>query len=205
MDAYKEHKFQKNFRYHHGNLRNTLIEAALEILNTDGIEALSLRRVARDSFVSQAAPYSHFRDKNDLMAAIAETGFQKLALQMAEEATGANTTQIQIEKLITSYINFATRNKSLFQLMYSRELSDMKDHPTLAMTAGKSYSLISTALSKRNNQEEDTRFLTVSIWSLCHGLTSLIIDGKVDMKQFDTDNVEAFVKKSVSLFSDQLA
>lgn len=205
MDAYKEHKFQKNFRYHHGNLRSTLIEAALEILQTEGIEALSLRRVARASFVSQAAPYSHFRDKNDLMAAIAETGFQKLAMTMADDAAGIKSSRAQIEKLIESYIRFAAENKALFQLMFSRELSNMKEYPTLAMTAGKSYSLISTALSKRQNQAQDTRFLTVAIWSLCHGLTSLVIDGKVNIEQFDCKTTDEFVKKIVGIFATDIS
>ena len=205
MENTKENKFQKNFKYHHGNLRQTLIEAALELLEEKGIDALSLRSIAKKTDVTQAAPYSHFRDKNDLLAAVAEIGFQKLAIQMAEAATGIKETQSQIEKLVASYINFASTNKSLFQLMFSRELSNMKEYPTLAMTAGKSYSLISTALSKRSNNKEDTRFLTIAIWSLCHGLTSLIIDEKIDIKQFDAANLDEFVNRTVGIFSEHLA
>lgn len=194
----------KKLKYHHGELRQALIEAAVKIIATGGMESLSLRTLARATGVTQAAPYSHFRDKDDLLAAVAETGFQRLALQMAEEATGQNGVQARIEKLMGAYIRFAVANKSLFQLMFSRELSTMKDYPTLAMTAGKSYSLISAALSKRAAPSEDTRFLTVTIWSLCHGLTTLIVDDRIKLDQFDGADVDTFIKRTVDIFSGKL-
>lgn len=203
MDAAinKEEKFQKQFRYHHGNLRETLVEAALDILANEGLGSLSLRAIARKSNVSQAAPYSHFRNKKELLSTVAEAGFQKMALKMADEASGADSTQARINKLILSYINFAKDNKALFQIMFSKELSDMKGNATLAMTAGKSYSLISAALSKReNNLNADTGFLTVAIWSLCHGLANLIIDEKLDVAKFGARDLDDFVARTVSIF-----
>ena len=156
MTATHKADLQKKFRYHHGNLREAAIAAALEILARDGVPGLSLRALAKATGVTPTAFYeSHFGDKDELLAAVAETGFQRLALQMAEDATGAPSTQERIERLAVSYIRFATENKPLFQLMFGRELSDMKRFPTLAMTAGKSYSLISAALSKRTDGAED--------------------------------------------------
>ncbi|MDE1152880.1 MAG: TetR/AcrR family transcriptional regulator [Micavibrio sp.] len=197
--------FQKKFRYHHGNLREAAINAALGILSTQGVAALSLRALAKATGVTPTAFYeSHFGDKDELLAAVAETGFQRLALQMAEDATGAATTQERIERLMVSYIRFAQNNKPLFQLMFGRELSNLKKYPTLAMTAGKSYALISAALSKREKGGEDTRFLTVSIWSLCHGLTTLIVDEKLKPEQFGSESTEDFVKRTVSIFAASL-
>jgi AcrR family transcriptional regulator len=200
-----ENPFQKRFRYHHGQLREALIAAALDILEREGIDHLSLRALARATNVTQAAPYSHFKDKDDLLSVVAETGFQRLALQMAEDAAGTHNVQERIEKLMGSYIRFAVANRALFQLMFSRELSQLKDYPTLAMTAGKSYALISAALSARTSTAEDTRFLTVAIWSLCHGLTSLIMDEKIKMEQFGTASTEEFIKKIVGIFSGHLS
>ncbi len=196
--------FQKKFKYHHGQLREALIESALHILREKGIEALSLRNLAKATQVTQAAPYSHFRDKDELLAAIAETGFQRLALQMAEDATGQKDTQGRIEKLVSSYIRFAQENKPMFRLMFSRELAEMKRYPTLAMTAGKSYSLISAALSRRTAATEDALFMTVAIWSLCHGLTTLIIDDKINLEQYGAANIDAFVQRTVGIFSSHL-
>jgi AcrR family transcriptional regulator len=197
--------FQKKFKYHHGNLRDALLAAARSLLDGGGIEALSLRALAKATGVTQAAPYGHFRDKDELLAAIAEEGFQRLALQMAEDATGAPTTQARIERLMVSYITFARDNKNLFQVMFGRELSDLRQYPTLAMTAGKSYSLFSTALANRLQPHVDTRFMTVAVWSLCHGLTTLIIDGKLDPASFDAQGMEDFVRKTVAIFAPQLA
>ena len=204
MDTAIDSFSQKKLKYHHGELRSALIEAALEILEVGGMEGLSLRVLARATGVTAAAPYSHFRDKDDLLAAVAETGFQRLAIQMAEEATGQNGVQARIEKLMSAYVRFAVANKKLFQLMFSRELAVMKDYPTLAMTAGKSYSLISAALAARSASAEDTRFLTVSIWSLCHGLTTLIVDEKIKLEQFGSGDIYAFIKRTVDLFSGKL-
>ncbi|MBL8712105.1 MAG: TetR/AcrR family transcriptional regulator [Alphaproteobacteria bacterium] len=205
MTATHKADLQKKFRYHHGNLREAAITAALEILTRDGVAGLSLRALAKATGVTPTAFYeSHFGDKDELLAAVAETGFQRLALQMAEDATGAPDTQTRIERLAVSYIRFATENKPLFQLMFGRELSDMKRFPTLAMTAGKSYSLISAALSKREQGGEDARFLTVAIWSLCHGLTTLVVDEKLKPEQFGVDTTEAFVKKTIGLFGSHL-
>ncbi|HYD18020.1 MAG TPA: TetR/AcrR family transcriptional regulator [Patescibacteria group bacterium] len=197
---------QKKFRYHHGNLREAAITAALEILTRDGVAGLSLRALAKATGVTPTAFYeSHFGDKDELLAAVAETGFQRLALQMAEDATGAPDVQTRVERLVTSYIRFATENRPLFQLMFGRELSDLKRFPTLAMTAGKSYSLISAALSKRVEGGEDARFLTVAIWSLCHGLTTLLVEDKLNPAQFGVESTEAFVKKTVALLGPHLA
>jgi AcrR family transcriptional regulator len=197
--------FQKKFKYHHGNLRDALLAAAIHLLETQGIEGLSLRALAKATGVTQAAPYSHFRDKDELLAAVAESGFQRLALQMAEDATGAAHTRQRIERLISSYIRFAVNNKAMFQLMFGRELSNLKKYPTLAMTAGKSYALISAALSKRGEgQKQDTRFMTVAIWSLCHGLTTLIVEEKLDPASFGTGSTAGFVEQTVEIFAAQL-
>lgn len=199
--------FQKKFKYHHGNLREALLAAALEILATDGIDGLSLRSLARATGVTQAAPYSHFRDKDELLAAVAETGFQRLALGMAEAATGAKTAQEKIEKLACAYARFATQNKPLFGIMFGRELSNLKRFPTLAMTAGKSYALISAALAQRSaatESSEDARFLTVAVWSLCHGLTTLIVEEKLSPAQIGAADLDALVKRTIGVLAPQL-
>lgn len=197
--------FQKKFKYHHGQLREALIESAQQLLHTEGIEALSLRTLAKSAGVTQAAPYSHFRDKDDLLATVAEAGFQRLALQMAENATGLKDTSARVRSLMTSYIRFACENKALFRLMFGREVADMKKYPTLAMTAGKSYSLISAALAKRKGDTADTPFLSVAVWSLCHGLTTLLLEDRISIAQFGASSLEDFVDKTAALFETRLA
>lgn len=196
--------FQKKFKYHHGQLREALIESAQHILRTQGIEALNLRALAKSAGVTQAAPYSHFRDKDDLLATVAEAGFQRLALQMASDATGLKSASERVRALMTSYIRFACENKALFRLMFGREVADMKKYPTLAMTAGKSYALISAALSRRESEAEDTPILSVAIWSLCHGLTTLLLEDRISLHQFGADSVESFVTSITKMFEGRL-
>jgi len=189
---------QKKKTYHHGNLRSALIENGQQILETEGIDALSLRYVARKTGVTQAAPYSHFKDKNALLAAIAEKGFQNLALQMADEATGIKNSLFRIEALALSYLDFATKNLALFHLMFGRELAQISNFPTLAMTAGKSYSLFSSAISTHLKTKEDSRDpqpLTVSVWGMVHGLTSLIVDGKIATNHIGAPDNKDFIQK----------
>ena len=69
-------------KYHHGNLRNALLAIATELLVEDGIQALSLRKMAQRAGVSHNAPYMHFADKEAVLAAIAEEGFRRLAIEV---------------------------------------------------------------------------------------------------------------------------
>jgi len=198
----QDDRFQKQFRYHHGNLRETLVDAALEILNTEGLEALSLRSIARKSNVSQAAPYSHFRNKKDLVSAVAETGFQRLALQMANDIAKGNSARTRVENLILSYIDFAQNNKALFQLMFSNEIANVKDSPTLAMSAEKGRALMSAALLQSKSYNDE--YMAVTIWGLCHGITDLIMSGKLDVAKSKAEDMKSFVTNIVSIFSDKL-
>ena len=193
----------KRLSYHHGHLRDALLSAAAQILEKDGVDGLSLRALAKATGVTQAAPYSHFKDKDELLAAVAESGFQRLALRMLEDAAGYTTTAARIERLMISSIRFALENKSLFRIMFGRELSNMKQFPTLAMTAGKSYALISSTLSQRSNNS-DTPQLTAALWSLCHGLTTLLIDDRINIAQMGSQTVEDFVQRQVSLFAAKI-
>jgi hypothetical protein len=106
---------------------------------------------------------------------------------------------------MVSYIRFAQTNKALFQIMFGRELADLKRYPTLAMTAGKSYALMSTALANRLKDGVDARFMTVTLWSLCHGLTTLIIEQKLDPNSFGTQSIEDFVARTIGIFQPHIA
>ncbi len=185
--------------YHHGNLREALINNALKMLETGGVDTISLRQVAKITGVSQAAPYSHFQDKNDLLAAIAEAGFQRLALQMAEDATGIRDTKPRVEALALSYLRFASENPALFHLMFGREIADFSTRPTLALTAGKSWSLISAAISA-GGKKENVQAITAALWSMIHGLTGLLIDRRLKPENIGASTLPELVGKTVGLF-----
>ena len=100
--------------YHHGNLRNELLDTAETQLGTEGVEELSLRALARSVGVSQTAPYRHFSDKNELLAALATRGYRKLLseLETAGLRAGANPVD-QLFAFAHCYVNYArARNDS---------------------------------------------------------------------------------------------
>src|SRR6188472_3873205 len=103
--------------YHHGDLRRGLIDAARRLLETDGPSALSLRAVAREAGVSPAAPYHHFKDKAELLDAVAQEGWEILGQQMSEAKTSTTGMQ-QLTALGVSYVCFARDNPALDRVMY---------------------------------------------------------------------------------------
>src|ERR1700743_2586808 len=105
--------------YHHGGLRDALIHAALEILESEGLAALSLRAVARRAGVSAAAPYHHFPDKQALLDAVAERGFDALTAAMTERMDRAGDDAARLDGKGIGAVAFAVANPALFGLMFS--------------------------------------------------------------------------------------
>src|SRR5262249_52270729 len=98
---------KKRGRYHHGDLRRALLDAALGMLAREGGTALTLREVARRAGVTHAAPYRHFTDKQALLAAVAEEGFRMLSSEMASSAREATDPRQALQAIGTSYVRFA--------------------------------------------------------------------------------------------------
>src|SRR6202012_2798827 len=103
--------------YHHGDLRRALLTAAGDILERDGPAALTLRAAAREAGVSPAAPYHHFKDKDELLLAVGQTGFDSLRQALAAAAT-ASERDDRLSALGMAYVAFAQANPALYRVMY---------------------------------------------------------------------------------------
>lgn len=159
--------------YHHGDLRAALVAAALDLLETAGEAALSLRAAARACGVSAMAPYRHFADKEDLLEAVAARGFEDLAacLEAADSAaTGAQALAAQG----AAYVAFACRRPALFRLMFMRP----------CRTPGKSraYGILEERAATLAGPGMSAEDLTLAAWSLVHGLAALILDRRVPLE-----------------------
>lgn len=110
--------------YHHGNLREALLQRAAEVIGTEGVEALSLRALARDLGVSHAAPARHFQTRNDLLAALAEDGVDKLiaASRTAQDACGPNPME-HLRALTRSYLRWAVDHPAAYNAVRNPEVS----------------------------------------------------------------------------------
>lgn len=108
--------------YHHGDLRRTLLEAAAASVEENGVDALSLRQLARDAGVSHAAPSRHFRDKQALLDALAEDGFNRLAASLEDATRGGATSSSEVRQLFDDlargYVGFALAQPTLLTLMF---------------------------------------------------------------------------------------
>lgn len=105
--------------YHHGNLRDTLLDAAERSIEERGVEQLSLRELARTAGVSHAAPRSHFPDRRALLDALAERGFDRLATDMRDAAAASGPEfETRLRAIGVAFLAFASSNPALLELMY---------------------------------------------------------------------------------------
>ena len=170
--------------YHHGDLKNALIQAGLEILAEEGLGRLSLRRVAKQAGVSHAAPYSHFRDKQALIAAISTEGFRQLYIQIktAFEAH-KDEPEILLVETAWAYLQFALNAPNYFKLMFSSALEKEKDYPDFVAASQENFVQLSEIVKICQDggvlKQGDTDLVAVSVWSTVHGYTSLILESQI--------------------------
>ncbi|OGK79484.1 MAG: hypothetical protein A2X52_10735 [Candidatus Rokubacteria bacterium GWC2_70_16] len=170
--------------YHHGDLRRALLEAARELVQTAGAEALTLRAAARLAGVSQAAPYRHFADKRALLAAVAEEGFRALTETMRRATVAhAGDPLGRFRALGLSYVGFAVSHPAHFRVMFGRETADKAAHPGLRDAAEETLGLLVGALTDCQRaglaRPGDPAELAVSAWAAVHGLSALLLDGQL--------------------------
>lgn len=160
--------------YHHGNLKQALIDAGLEILETGGLPRLSLRACAEKAGVSHTAPKNHFGNVTGLLTAIAAQGFMRL--QTSIYAKGPLSERR--EKALTGYVNFAKAHPALFELMFSPGKVDFHD-PTIAEPLADCAAVLRDISSGRS---EPGQFQTeeIRLWSLVHGFATLSAQGVFD-------------------------
>ena len=170
--------------YHHGRLRETLIEAGVTILEEEGIHALSLRKVAKRAEVSHAAPYRHFEDKSDLLAAIAEAGFKQLGGKM-EQAIGSNKADPhgQMFDIGRCYVGFGIAHPAQLTLRFSDLLKEGKSE-SLREAAGYTFELLTQSVVNAQAagmiKPGDPAGIARVVWSLEHGLAMLMKEGFFD-------------------------
>src|SRR5689334_20903345 len=133
-----EAKSAESRPYHHGDLRRALVDAARRLLEAEGPSALSLRAVAREAGVSPAAPYHHFKDKGELLDAVAPEGWDALGEALAAAKTKMTDDSILIAEMGVAYVCFARDNPALYRVMYERSRDkdalpdDMRDNDASA-------------------------------------------------------------------------
>jgi AcrR family transcriptional regulator len=168
--------------YHHGDLRRSLIQAGSKMIEENGLAGLSLREVARAAGVSHTAPYRHFQDKADLLAAIAQVGFEQLT-EEAEKAAKRHDGDPQKQFVAASlqYILFGVRHPRMAHLLFGGKINMRTAPSELKQSSWAAFQLVETIIDNGKRagvfRNRDTMELAVTTWSGIHGLAQLICGG----------------------------
>ena len=171
-------RLSKKKDYHHGSLRQALIGAAVKAIARHGVDALNLRKLAARAGVTPGAPYHHFANREELLRAIAEEGFERLEARLiADRDAAPEDSSARLEALGQAYVSFATSYPGYFRVMFHGD----------AQAAGptqpglRAFNLLRDAVLDCQRAgtapSGDPAPLVVTAWSAVHGLATLWVDG----------------------------
>lgn len=170
-------------KYHHGDLRDALIDSAYKMVAKNGAENFSLADICRCAGVSTAAPYRHFKDRDEILAEVCTRGFQQMTA-MAQEAVRAKGegTLEGITAMGQSYVAFAVENQGLFRLMFGQNQS-VSDVDRVIETGKDCFGYLIEQITRycqASGRESNADTASVKLWTFVHGAAALIMDGKYD-------------------------
>ncbi|WP_394831002.1 TetR/AcrR family transcriptional regulator [Pendulispora rubella] len=191
--------------YHHGDLRRALVDAALALIQEGELGTLSLREVARRAGVTPAAPYHHFRDKVELLAAVAEEGFIALGerMDLAVSAMPPRKARARVAALARAYLEFARERQAHYRVMFLPEVKvtdpALGVHVAADAALARLVAAVHAAAPKADADTVHRR--AVIAWGAGHGIVSLWNDGVLEKKLsvVDDDFVEMVVDQMVSI------
>jgi AcrR family transcriptional regulator len=175
---------KKKKTYHHGDLKNALIQAGVEILAEDGVSGLSLRKVALKAGVSHSAPYAHFVDKQALIAAISTEGFR----QLYERVSGVtekykSQPAKQLIEVAWAYVQFAMDDPDRFKVMFSAVLEKEKEYPEFVTESQRNFQLVKMIVEANQAsgalRSGSPELVALSAWGIVHGFVMLLLEGQI--------------------------
>jgi AcrR family transcriptional regulator len=180
--------------YHHGNLREALLKAALRLISEVGPTAFTLREVARRAGVSHNAPYRHFRDRDELMAAVSTEGYGELTRTMRDAVKQESSSLARLKQAGLAYVKFALRHPEHFTVMFDAPASKPSEklcinpskmkikYPAAAEAAEESFRTLRTLVEACQREgvlpAGDSKQLALLAWSMVHGIAKLAITGR---------------------------
>lgn len=169
-------------RYHHGSLRTALLRRAEEVLRDEGVDALSLRQLARDVGVSHAAPSRHFPDKRALLDALAVAGFERLTDELERAGRRGRSFRGRVRAMAAAYVEFATTEADLLDLMFTGKHAPGASDALVA--AGERLGESALGVIRDGQRSGDVRAgdpqrIALGVLSAVHGFASLAVSGMV--------------------------
>jgi AcrR family transcriptional regulator len=168
--------------YHHGDLRQSLIHAGLELLQLEGAQALTLRAVARRASVSQTAPYRHFRDRRALVGAVAQQAFARMGEAIQRAVQHGEPGLPALRRGLAAYVRFAVAHQAEYRVMFGAELVGRRDMPELSAAAHGVFGILRDGIASLQERGllggGDATDRAISAWATLHGLAMLALDGQ---------------------------
>jgi AcrR family transcriptional regulator len=189
----------------HGDVRRLVLDAAIAIIELDGAESLSMREVARRAGVSHQAPYHYFGDRSGILAAISEEGFTALAQAFRD----VHETEMPAAKAgFIAYLNFAREHVGHFRVMFRNDICGVSTHAQTQTAADYAFEELRLMVSRITGPEIDTNkafTFAAMLWSLSHGLATLVIDGPLPNKVPPGTDLESQIQSVIDLSSHMVA
>ncbi len=169
--------------YHHGNLRRALLDEAIAIIRTEGVDGLTLREIGARLGVSRTALYRHFADKGALLRAVATEGFRILRQELITAWEVGGRGRAAFDAMGVAYVGFAIANPSHYRVMFGGFVDPKASEPELAAEAAGAFEALVDALAALQRDGlvhgDDTVRMARFIWAVVHGMAMLGIDGQL--------------------------
>ena len=182
-------------RYHHGDLRRALLQAAVQTIQTHGVDGLTLRAVGHSLDVSRTALYRHFTDKAALLAAVAAEGFRGLRQDLVGAWEKGGRGRAGFEAMGIAYVQFAVRHPSHYRVMFGADISAATS-PELAEEGDGAFQALVNAIVVQQQdgtvRGDDPLQLALYIWSIVHGIAMLAIDRRFEQQQVNVDELTRY-------------
>ncbi len=168
--------------YHHGNLKEALIAAALDLISQKGAAGFTFAEAARQAGVSPAAPYRHYRDRDMLMADVAKRGFELFADRLARAWNDGKPRPIDaLKRMGGAYLTFAREEPSYYAAMFESGVP-MGDHPDCRAASDRAFQTLKLACdaviaAMRDGRKPPALMMALHVWSISHGIASLFARG----------------------------
>ncbi|MFM8750860.1 TetR/AcrR family transcriptional regulator [Rhabdaerophilum sp.] len=194
--------------YHHGNLREALIEAALRLIGEKGPAGFTVAEAARAAGVSPAAPYRHFRDRDEMMADIARRGFESFAARLRSAWDGGKPNPGEaFQRVGRAYLAFAREEPATYSAMFESGLS-FANHPALHAASEQAFAVLREACeaviaSMPGTKKPPALMVALHIWAQSHGIASLFARGDAARRPVPM-SPEDLLEASVLIYFDGL-
>jgi AcrR family transcriptional regulator len=192
--------------YHHGDLRQSLIDAAIALIQEGQMAQVSLREVSRRVGVSHNAPYRHFQDRDALLSAVSEQGFQRLQVATEQALVGTPVDgATRLNAIGYAYIQFALNNPAYYRVMFSLQNDCQGEDLQRAMKGafGVLVDVIQSGQESGVFRAAEALLMAEAAWAYVHGIAMLGIDGQ--LRPMEAQEFEQFLWRSLQLFIEGVA